>query len=654
MTNNMQAAHAADAAQTIKTLWIKEVARFPERGPEDRLTLQPGVNVIVGVPNTGKSKWLRMIDYLFGDDNKPVEAFGEEVANKYESVQATIMVGDEEWIVERSWKEPGLISKTSVNKELMTLHAFTTKLMSALQIPILHYPQGNPYSPRTWPELGWRSLYRHMYRRQLFWTDLADRQPESEQHACILEFVGIAEVLFSEQYGKMVVLEKRIQQLQNSREQFVSMLREVSRELLDEKGLDVALTPNSITAAIKSQEATINSIQAQRQIMLNTLLEKTAKGGNTGAENPSNDLVEKLAQDLAGLRQKQEDLAVAISRTGERLAEVKKYRKLLQEELARMERAVEAGTLLADLKITNCPACDRPLEKETEQHENCILCKRPMATHKSSDSPANRLNFEVEQLKAEVKETDQLLGALVKESDHLGNDYARLQEHIGRINNQLQPVRIVAASLLPPELTVLDQETGRLHERVSQLKRVAATLEKREAIAADIEKIQGEVTALDIELSVQAKNVSFERASDLLSDGMITYLNAINELKPKSWTQQEVDFVLQDRTFIIRVGKGNWRVKLGGTLTLFFIVAYHYALMSLTGKAKCHYPGLCILDFPAQLDGITVSASENFVLEPFLRLVSQPDKLPRQVIAAGSSFSGLQGAHRIQLTNVWS
>ena len=57
--------------------------------------------------------------------------------------------------------------------------------------------------------------------------------------------------------------------------------------------------------------------------------------------------------------------------------------------------------------------------------------------------------------------------------------------------------------------------------------------------------------------------------------------------------------------------------------------------------------------FPAQLDGVVVSDSENFVLEPFLQLATA-DQQPFQVIAAGSSFAGLEGAHRIELTTVWT
>jgi hypothetical protein len=133
---------------------------------------------------------------------------------------------------------------------------------------------------------------------------------------------------------------------------------------------------------------------------------------------------------------------------------------------------------------------------------------------------------------------------------------------------------------------------------------------------------------------------------------MNTYLNVINELKPNSWTQAPIDFVLRPRGFMVRVGRSDWQSKLGGTLTLFFLMAYHYALLRLVSKQGCHYPGLCILDFPAQLDGVTVTDSENFVLEPFQRLMQQAPATT-QLIAAGSSFDGLKQANRIEFSKVW-
>ena len=147
------------------------------------------------MPNTGKSKWLQMLNYLLVSEDTPADAFGEDVA-KYTSVMATVTVAGE--VLELNVggtvtpEEPSERQRgKSTSKGLpLLLHA-------RLDMPLLHYPQGNPLRPQgTWPELGCCSLYRHMYRRQSLWWDIADRQPESEQHACIVQFSGLAENRF--------------------------------------------------------------------------------------------------------------------------------------------------------------------------------------------------------------------------------------------------------------------------------------------------------------------------------------------------------------------------------------------------------------------------------------------------------------------------
>lgn len=633
------------------SLWIREVVRFPEKGPEDRLQFEPGVNVIVGVPNTGKSKWLRMIDYLFGDDGKPHEIFGDDVSDKYDSLSAILVIQNEDWTIERKWKQPGLLGKVILNGEAMTIASFTHSLMEKLSIPVVHYPQGNPYGPRTWPELGWRSLYRHMFRRQLLWADLADKQPESEQHACLLQFLGIAEVIFSDKYGTLVQLEKQLQQLQTSREQFVAALQDISREILDEKELGVAVTPDSIELAMTRQSAEIEAIQKKRQTLLEELSHEVVPHSLGGAAPI--DLISVAGHELAEMRAAEEGCETSLQKALGRLSELAIHRDLIKEELNRMERASEAGSLLAKLKVTHCPACDRPVSKTSGVDEHCYLCHRPNESSDHAETAVKRISFEIAQLRAELAETEQLIGVIKQEEQRLSHDQFRFRERIRLAEAQLRPVRMAAAAVLPAELTVFDQQIGRIQQRMAQLERMRATLAKRETIAADMERIKAEVASLENELNEQFKKLSFERASDYLSDGMNTYLNIINEIKPRAWSMPEITVIMQERSFSIRVGKNSWRSKLGGTLTLLFLMSYHYSLMALSSNEGCHYPGLCVLDFPAQVDGVRVSDSENFVLEPFVRLLSEQAQPNRQLIAAGSSFANLEGANRIALSKVW-
>lgn len=151
-----------------RTIVIREISRVTGHGTADKIVFRKGVNVIVGPPNAGKSKWLRMLDYLLGDDGAPQEVFGEDLAEKYDSVTMAVHINGEDLTIQREWKKPGVLTKVSVNGQSLTRDQYCELLTTKLKIPTVHYPQGSPYGSRTWPSLGWRSLFRHVYRRQEF------------------------------------------------------------------------------------------------------------------------------------------------------------------------------------------------------------------------------------------------------------------------------------------------------------------------------------------------------------------------------------------------------------------------------------------------------------------------------------------------------
>ncbi|MEJ7708519.1 MAG: hypothetical protein WKF84_01350 [Pyrinomonadaceae bacterium] len=201
----------------------------------------------------------------------------------------------------------------------------------------------------------------------------------------------------------------------------------------------------------------------------------------------------------------------------------------------------------------------------------------------------------------------------------------QLERKIIKVQQLLRPTRSAIASILPPEILTTDIETGRLQERQHQLERIKTTLERREKLSDQINEVQQAVTDLESEIREHNRQIDFERAGDYLADGMNTYLNFIKESNSKSWTQEEINFRVDDSRFSVKVGRSNWESKLGGTLTLYFLISYHYALMSLTLRPECNYPGFLLLDFPAELeDASSVADKENFVIEPFISLLGQP------------------------------
>ncbi|MEJ2070542.1 MAG: hypothetical protein P8X58_09075, partial [Syntrophobacterales bacterium] len=223
-----------------------------------------------------------------------------------------------------------------------------------------------------------------------------------------------------------------------------------------------------------------------------------------------------------------------------------------------------------------------------------------------------------------------------------------------QIQTKLRYTRTKAAAIIPPEIAICDTEIGSLEERLSQLKRIATSLKKREEISAEIYRIQQEVSKLETRVSEQNSKIDFEKGSDFIADSMNSYLNLIYRTKPKLWEQKPVAVDFRKRDFKFFIGERNWKSKVGGTATLVFLMSYHYALMNLTNRDDYNYPGLTIIDFPARLDdGSIVRDKENFVLEPFVDLCQWKRMTHTQVIAAGSSFENLEGANRIELDYIW-
>jgi hypothetical protein len=133
------------------------------------------------------------------------------------------------------------------------------------------------------------------------------------------------------------------------------------------------------------------------------------------------------------------------------------------------------------------------------------------------------------------------------------------------------------------------------------------------------------------------------------------HLNALEASGRRFWTLPSVQPRIGEQRFDVTIGGDRWVTKLGGTMILYFLISYHYALFSLTRHASCNYPGLLIMDLPATLaDGTKIRDSENYIIEPFIDMISkQPEMANTQMIVTGSAFGGLAGANKIELTKVW-
>jgi len=647
---------------TTKTLVIKQLSRFPKTGDFDELNFEYGVNILVGEKSTGKTQWLRMLDFLMGDRDPVEQAFDAVLVEKYDSIKGVFMIGDQELILERYWKQPRNKGKVFVNKIPIIVNNFSSHLLSLLNIPTLHYPEGNPLSPRTWPELSWRSLFRHIYRRQKSWGELVDKQPNVQQHACLLLFLGIAENQFSSKYQQLSDKQKELYKLQVGKEEFSNMLNKISRELLSEQNINshIPITDDSINSAIDSLDTRMISLLDQRDQILaslqNSVLEEFA---------PERTIIfEQLSDKWARLQTSRNEVSSQIKNTQSRLREMEEYGVKIEDELSRIKRTKSAGEIFRDLRVTNCPVCEQIIRPNNKLSNFCYLCgQTPEIDLNENTGSEQRLDFEIEQLCSENEEAKELVTLIKDELKNLFSDQRFIDEELASIQDKMKPLQVAASAILPPEISEIDMELGRIQESKKHLERIKGAIELQTNFSEQIAQIDSEVTKLETEVNDLLNEINFQESSSFFVESINQYLALINQSNKNSWEQEKVSLRLTDKNFSFitetkkTIAGTQKQSSISDTEMLYFLPAYNYALLSLSNNTQYHYPGLSILEFLPSFaddsDKEELKNHENFILEPFIDLLKQPDMNNIQLIAVGRAFEGLQGVHEVKLTHKW-
>lgn len=633
---------------TAPPMQIEQLERVTAEGKTERLQFEPGLNTLVGRPNTGKTIWLTMLDYVLGDRSPIEHTLSADLADKYSIIRAVLRLGDGvQTVIERRWKEPGSKQKVYLDDHSVSVDDFSSYFLPKLGIPVLHFPQGDPYSSRAWPELSWRSLFRHIFRRQdIGWGGLVERQPDGDQHACILQFLGIAEYIYSDDYGALVNLRKTRTALEARRENYLTTLNEISRDLL-EMDAAVGLTPATIREAVLNITKAIEDLRERKNTAYEATLEQRSQESAT--------FLRQMAEERAKLINVQSEIVLELREAEHRLISIGDYLGKVEDERTRLERAQISGKVFSDLRITNCPACDQPIKGSNDETGNCFLCGRMLpALSDDLGMARERVSVGLFQLQEETRESKQLKSDLDGRIEELKRRLRMTGESLSDVEADIERTRQPASTAFSEEVSQIDVEIGRLEERRKQWQRIASALNEREEISEKITDLQLQISELDDAVERRNRLVDFTSVSDVLADGMNDYLTSLNVFRPNAWSQDEIALSLGERRFRFAVGGEPWATRLGGTLTLYFLLAYQFGLLQLSNNERYNYPGLTVLDMPAELPDVEISDLENFAIEPFAKLLALDHMASCQVIVAGSSFKDLSGANKIELAHVFS
>lgn len=628
-------------------LFIHSLARAQRDGTDETLSFVTGVNVIVGQQNSGKSTWLKMLDFLLFDTDSAKARFDSAIVSKYRSVSADMTVGDRRLLLTRQWDDEGGRSVHLIDGERVASPEAESLVLQLLQIPELRYPQGAPTSERTWPSLGWRSIYRHMYRRQEFWNELVPRQPESEQHAVLLQFLGLAEALFSDELAQLVDKRREIVRAENRKDFFFQLVQQIAPGLFAERELQVGLTEASIETAKQRLDVEVDALVAARSSELDRVRRQVDQGSDT--------LQGLLAQraDTLTLHGRAKAAVAALER---RLSEMADYRKTLGQERERLTRAEVSASLFSDLRVTHCPACDQSVEARHAKPGCCFLCEQTLPGEDGSNASATaRLKFEQDQISKEAAEASELVTEAQAEIAQRRLEVTETERELERLDATLRPFQARASQLVPEGVALIDQQIGSLVARKESLNRLYDPLRQRDTFSALIDQMRREALELESQVAAREEGASFEAASDWLSEGFTTYLNRIQALDADTWTKAgAVTVRVSDRKTNFFIDGKPARTQLGGTLTIYFSFAYQYALLDLMRRPGTHFPGLAILDtFPDIAMGRGLRDPLGLVVRPYAELASQETIAPVQVILTARDFPATEKVHFIRLHDAW-
>jgi predicted nucleic acid-binding Zn-ribbon protein len=367
-------------------------------------------------------------------------------------------------------------------------------------------------------------LLRHIYRQQRFWGGLADQQPWMEQHACILQFLGLAERIFTTEYGRLVELKMKAERLTARREQYGLTLNELAADLLTGAGFDAGVTEVGVQRAEASLEAEVASLQQRR-------IELLAKAKDKNIESGQRNVTDQLAEKRTALIASLESLRQRLASANERSDELRLYIADLAEELDRMARAEDAGDALADLHITHCPACDQAVKDSQIDTSQCFLCHQNLPLNdRTTDAGETRLQFERDRLTGELKEAQELLETVDRDVTKIRKGIVTREEELRSTENQLTPARNAVSAFVQTDVSAIDMTLGQLNERQRQLGRIHGALGIGTELTSQIRAIERDLEPLQEAVDEAVSRVDFRAAEMSLSIGMNEYLEAIERL----------------------------------------------------------------------------------------------------------------------------
>ena len=633
---------------------LESVYRVKQDGRKEGLHFSSGINILIGRSNSGKTTWLDTVDYVLGKRRPPAiydKQTGTDPLPLYPEAGIHVYAGRQRHEIRRIYNDETETTHILLDGKRIQPVDLQHVLLEDLDIPVISFPRGDPYQPRSWAELRFRSLFRHIYRQQRFWSDLVQQQYPSEFNAAIIQFAGLGTIVYNDAFSELIRLTNERLKIISKYENLQNTLDNFALQTFPDLPVSDGVSGKTIKDSVEALDATASEYLVARRNRLSAAAE--------GFNDEKRGTIQQLMEEKAELETTYNTTVQDITNTQRYLEEVQDFRGRLADEYDKLCQSVIAAKVLTPYKVSVCPNCEQSLSDrlfDAEDSENCYVCRKSVSQeHISADTAAARVSYELRRLQAEITECDNIINTKAQEVGRLRERESRLTASINYLYSKISGLQAFSGSNKDDGLTSIDQSYGQAIERKRQIESLFGSLRTIEDLSAEIADVDREIRKKREEIDSILSEVDFNRPAELLARAMNFYLRRINERRPKTWLHPDIYVFLNEDFATFKVGRRHWNRVLGNTDKLYFFMAYQFGLLVLGGGLQePKYPGIAIIDLPAEFRAETITNSENYVVEPFLRLVKKRPDWNLQVIFAGSSIAGLSGVNYIEMETTYS
>lgn len=559
-----------------------------------RVKFHPGINIIYGDADTGKSSILRLVYYLLGGKQFKVD---EEISSSVKYAVLEITVNGIPYCISRDIFNPARdidvysceyteISnsfpekyKSSVTKGDDQDKSLSEFLLEALELPAVRLKQAPTKDSSETARLSFLDLFKFIYLNQddvgsAHMLNIGNHVLETKNREVLKYIFNVLDSGISEMEVDIAKKTQEKTQLSNQYtaiSQFLSQTELKSSEDLDEEISNI----DDLKVEVKTQLSDLN----KRMTSDNELYE-----GLKDALNTINLNIEKQEE--------------AKSKA---LRSIERFSRLLndyQNDIAKIESSLSAKELIGrDTKEkTSCPVCETIIDIGD-------------ITDKFDIPSDTRLKTELTSIKRRTKDLKQLISDNRSELDSANSLLTELYLEKNKARQVMDEELVDSISPYLAERDAIIKELAQLDERREKAVHSLRVRNKQAALADQIDRLKGTIKKLKLKLDELKQDAP--SLDSVLKDLGVDINKFIQQVKIKNHYGVGID----EKTFFPQVRNIEYRKINSGGLRTIVSIGYLASILLQKLSKETNIPGLLMIDTVGKFLGKTPEDSDDIQID---------------------------------------